>query len=87
MKTNALLSSPISVDEFPAGTIALVVGTQGPKNQRRQERAPQLRIGMALAGNDRTVWLERVAFIILWLCGVFSVGYSLKTLLSLPWPG
>ena len=87
MKTNALLSSPILVDEFPAGTTDLIVGTQGLKNQRRQERAPQIRIGMALIDNDRTVWFERVAFIILWLCGLLSVGYSLKTLLSLPWPG
>ncbi len=87
MKTNALLSSPILVDEFPAGTIALIVAAEESKIHRRQEPSPQIRIGMVLAANDRTVWLEQMVFLILWLCGLFSVGYSLKTLLSLPWPG
>jgi len=87
MKTNALLSSPILVDEFPAETIAPIVGAEEVKIQRRQKPASQIRIGMVLAGNERTIWSEQLAFIILWLCGLFSVGYCLKTILSLPWPG
>ena len=87
MKTNALLSSPILVDEFPAGTIALIVAAEESKIHLRQEPAPQIRIGMVLAANDRTVWLEQMVFLILWLCGLLSVAHCLKTVLSLPWPG
>ena len=87
MKTNALLSSPILLDEFPAATLAPIACAAEPKLQCLQKPAPQIRIGMVLAGSDRTVWWEQLAFIILWLCGLLSVVYCLKTVLSLPWPG
>ena len=82
MKTNALLYSPILVDEFPVGTVALIAGAAALKTQRRPKPAPRIRIGMVLAGSDRTGLWEQRAFIILWLCGLFSVAHCLKTVLS-----
>ena len=45
------------------------------------------RLGMDLRVRDQTGSWEQLVFVALWLCGLFSVGYCLKTMLSLPWPG
>jgi hypothetical protein len=44
------------------------------------------RIGLETSGRDQTGWWEQLAFIALWLCSVFSVGYCLRAVLSLSWP-
>lgn len=54
---------------------------------RERKSAVAIRIGMDLTGRDQTARWEQAVFIALWLCGLFSVGYCLETLLSLPWPG
>ena len=54
------------------------------KVYRAPKDVARTRIGFELAALKR-VWLwEDVAFIALWLCGVFSVGYCLESLLSVP---
>ncbi|PYK60574.1 MAG: hypothetical protein DME21_11310 [Verrucomicrobia bacterium] len=56
------------------------------KIHRGQKSAALTRLGMDLI-RDQTGWWEQLVFLALWLCGLFSVGYCLKTVLSLPWPG
>ncbi len=86
MKANAFYSSPNPVNEFALRTVALIAGAAA-RNVRRKQEARPLRIGMDLAGWERPGCWEQLAFITLWLCGLFSVGYCVKTVLSLPWPG
>ena len=57
------------------------------KIHRRQKSAALIRLGMDVSVRDQTGWWEQLVFVALWLCGLFSVGYCLKTVLSLPWPG
>ena len=73
-------------DAAALGTLTVTTGAERLKIHRRQANAAPTRIGMDLVGRDRTRLWEQLAFVALWLCGVFSVCYCLKTLLSLPWP-
>jgi hypothetical protein len=57
------------------------------KIHRGQKSAALSRLRMDLMVRDQTGWWEQMVFIALWLCGLFSVGYCLKTVLSVPWPG
>ena len=57
------------------------------KIHRGQKSAALIRLGMDVSVRDQTGWWEQLVFVALWLCGLFSVGYCLKTVLSLPWPG
>ena len=68
------------------GTLMISPGAARLQIHRRQTVAATARIGMDAADRDRTAEWEQLAFIASWLCGVFSVGYCLKTLMSLPWP-
>ena len=43
------------------------------------------RIGLDLADGQWTGWWEQLVFVVVWLCGVFGVGYCLKTALTLSW--
>ena len=73
-------------DAAALGTLTVTTGAERLKIHRSQATAAPSRIGMDLADRDRTRLWEQLAFIAVWLCGVFSVCYCLKTLLSLPWP-
>jgi hypothetical protein len=73
-------------DEAALGTLTLTTGAERLKIHRRHATAAPTRIGMDLADCDQTTMWEQLAFIVVWFCGVFSVCYCLKTLLSLPWP-
>ena len=86
MKANVLYFSPNPVDESALRTVALIAGAAARKVRHREE-ARSLRIGVDPAGSERPAWWEQLAFITLWLCGLFSVGYCVKTVLSLAWPG
>jgi len=68
------------------GTLTVTTGAAPLKVHRGQTAAAPARIGMDLAERDRTGMWEQLAFIVVWLCGVLSVWYCLKTVLSLPWP-
>ncbi|PYJ99635.1 MAG: hypothetical protein DME23_09110 [Verrucomicrobia bacterium] len=57
------------------------------KIHRGQKSDALIRLGMDVSVRDQTGWWEQLVFVALWLCGLFSVGYCLKTVLSLPWPG
>src|SRR5467141_268161 len=57
------------------------------KIHRREKHAARTRLGMDLRLRDQTGWWDQLVLVALWLCGLFSVGYCLKTVLSLPWPG
>ncbi len=57
------------------------------KIQRGEKYAARTRLGMDLTVRDQTGSWEQLVFVALWLCGLFSVGYCLKIVLSLPWPG
>src|SRR2546430_707923 len=84
MKSQTLSCNPIATDELatvtPIAHTARLTSTRGPK------AAAPIRIGIDPEGGDRTGRWEQRAFITLWLCGLFSVGYCLKTVLSSPWP-
>jgi len=72
---------PVALDTHTVstGAAACLNLHQGPKTG-----APA-RIGMDLTDGHRTGWWEQLAFVVLWLCGAFSVGYCLKKALTLPW--
>jgi hypothetical protein len=75
---------PNGTAEAALGTLTVCVGAARLKICRRHCAAP-VRIGMDLAERDRGGAWEHMAFIAVWLCGVFTVWYCLKTVLSLPW--
>ena len=54
---------------------------------RGDKSALQTRIGLDLVHRDNSVAWEQVVFGVLWLCGLFSVGYCLATVMQLTWPG
>ena len=68
------------------GTLRVTPGAARLQIRRRQMAAAPARIGMDRADHDRTGMWEQLAFIAVWLSGVFSVWHCLKTVLSLPWP-
>ena len=74
-------------DEVARGTIAATARAARLAIHRGQKSAGPIRMGMSLTDRDRTGRWEHWVFVALWLCGLFSVGYCLKTVLSLPWPG
>ena len=74
------------MDEAALGTLTVTTGAARLKIHRRQTAAAPARIGMDLADRDRPGRWEELAFIAVWICGVFSVWYCLKTVLSLTWP-
>jgi hypothetical protein len=74
------------MDEAALGTLTVTTGAARLKVHRRQTAAAPARIEMDLADRDRPGMWEELAFIAVWICGVFSVWYCLKTVLSLPWP-
>ena|SRR2546425_270624 len=80
------VSSFNATDEAALGTLTVATGAGRLKMHRGQTAAGPARIGMDLADRDRAGMWEQLAFIAVWLCGVFSVWYCLKTVLSLPWP-
>jgi len=80
------VSSFNATDAAALGTLTVVPGAARPKMHRGQTAAGPARIGMDLAGRDRAGMWEELAFVAVWLCGVFSVWYCVKTVLSLPWP-
>ena len=75
-----------ATDEAAFGTLTVTTVAARLKIHCRQTAAGPARIGMDLAGRDRAGMGEQLAFIAVWLCGVFSVWYCLKTVWSLPWP-
>jgi hypothetical protein len=75
-----------ATEEAALGTLTVTTAAARLKIHRRQTAAAPARIGMDLAEGDRAGMLEQLAFITVWLCGVFSVWCCLKTVLSLPWP-
>ena len=70
--------------EVVLGTLTVTPGAARLKIHRRHTVAASVRIGMDMADRDRTAIWEQLAFIAVSLCGVFSVWYCLKTVLSLP---
>ena len=80
------VSSLIATDEAALGTLTVAPGAARLKIHSGHTAAAPARIGMDLDDRDRTGMWEQLAFIAVWLCGVFSVWYCLKTVLSLPWP-
>ncbi len=80
------VSSFNATEEAALGTLTVATGAARLKIHSGQTAAAPARIGMDVDDRDRTGMWEQLAFIAVWLCGVFSVWYCLKTVLSLPWP-
>ena len=76
------VSSFNATDEAALGTLTVSTGAPRLKIHRGQTAAAPARIGMDLDNRDRTGMWEELAFIAVWLCGVFSVWYCLKTVFS-----
>ncbi|PYL01649.1 MAG: hypothetical protein DME19_00875 [Verrucomicrobia bacterium] len=76
--------APADTDEVALGTVTAAAAQL--KIHHGQEAVAPTRISMNLARRERTGFWEHLVFIALWLCGLFSVGYCLKTVLWLPWP-
>ena len=74
-----------AADEAALGTLTVTTAAARLKIRRGQATGAPARIGMDLVERDPTTKWEQLAFIAVWLCGVFGVWYCLKTLLSLPW--
>jgi hypothetical protein len=72
--------------EAALGTLTVTPGAAQLHIHRSQSAAAPVRIGTDLADRDRRGMWEQLALIAVWLCGVFSVWYCLKTAFSLPWP-
>ena len=75
-----------ATEEAVLGTLTVTAGAARLQIHRRQTVGAPARIGMGLADQDRSATWEQVAFFAVSFCGVFSVWYCLKTVLSLPWP-
>jgi len=71
--------------EAALGTITVTTAAARLKIRRGQATGTPARIGMDLVERDPTTKWEQLAFIAVWLCGVFGAWYCLKTLWSLPW--
>ena len=71
-----------ATDEAALGTLTMTPGAARLKIHRGQTAAAPARIGTNLADRDRTGMWEQLCFIAVWLCGVFSVWYCLKTVFS-----
>ena len=71
-----------ATEETTLGTLTVTPGAAGLRIQRRQTVASPVRVGRDLVDRDQTEVWEQVAFIALWFCGVFSVWYCLRMLLS-----
>ena len=76
------VSSFNATDEAALGTLTVAPGVARLKMHRGQTAAGPTRIGVDLADRDRAGMWEELAFVAVWLCGVFSVWYCLKTVLS-----
>ena len=76
------VSSFYATDEAAFGTLTVVTRAARLKIHRGQTVAAAARIGLDLDDRDRTGMWEQLAFIAVWLCGVFSVWYCLKTVLA-----
>ena len=75
-----------AADEAALGTLTVTTAAARLKIRRGQATGAPARIGMDLVERDPTTKWEQLAFIAVWLCGVFSVWHCLKTVLPLPWP-
>ena len=73
MKRNSLFYLPGALS-----TIPLRSGAVRPKIDRVQQSVARQRIGMDLTTLARTWWWEEAAWIVLWLCGLFGVGYCFR---------
>ena len=67
------------------GTLTVTSGASRLRIHRRRAVAAPARIGMGMADRDRSAMWEQLAFVAVSFCGVFSVWYCLKAVLSLPW--
>ena len=74
-------------DEVARGPITATACGAPLTIHRGQKSVGPIRIGVSLTDRDQTGRWEHWVFVALWLCVLFSVGYCLKTVLSLPWPG
>jgi len=74
-------------DEVALGTLTVTAGAARLKIRCGPKTVTRARIGMDLPGRDRSELWEQLVFVALWLSGVLSVGYCLKTALALSWAG
>jgi hypothetical protein len=55
--------------------------------EREPGFATRTAIGLEIARSCALPFSERLAFGVLWIGSLFAIGYCLKTVLTLPWPG
>ena len=82
----AIVVQPVfaSADEIALGRVTLTGGAARLKFHPGLNAGAPARIGMDLSARERAASWEQLAFIVLWLCGLFSVGYCLQPVLWLP---
>lgn len=68
--------------EAALGALTVLPNAVRLKIHHRPTAAAPARIGMDLVDRDQTGTWEHLAFIAVWLCGVFSVWHCLKTVLA-----
>jgi len=71
--------------EAAVATLTVNTGSAARLKIHPRSAAAPARIGIGVADGDPVGTWEQLAFIVLGLCGGFSVWYCLKKVLSLPW--
>ena len=80
----------ISPGLSPDGEVAcalVIVPADTVQSRIEPKLPPRTAIGLEIARSCALQFSERLAFGVLWAGSLFAIGYCLKTVLTLPWPG
>lgn len=74
-------------DEVACGLVIAPAGDVQLKVEREPKSATRTAIGLEISRNGAVQFSEKLAFAVLGVSSLVAVGYCLRTVLTLPWPG